>query len=138
MKTRASFVGLIYQNSICLGKRISEHNGETVPYGNYWSLFGGSIEKGEAPYYAAYRELLEETSIDIRLDKIKYCNTIRDENETLHIYFSELDELINPTLNFEHAEFGWFNIDDLDNFPYLLDIKILNSIKKYQKNRFIL
>lgn len=138
MKKRASFIGLIHQNSICLSKRIYNYKGEKVSYGGYWSLFGGAIEKGEAPYYTAYRELLEEASIDVRLDKIKYCNTIRDEDITLHIYFTELDELINPTLNFEHTEFGWFSIEDLDHFPYLIDDKILNSIKKYQKNRFIL
>lgn len=137
MKKRCAFVGLIYNNSVCLAKRHTVDNGQKVPFGGYWSLFGGSIEKGESPFFAAHRELKEESSIEIPLNQLKYCKTLRGENETLHIYFAEMDQLINPILDFEHTEFGWFDINEIDSFPYLIDENIVFAIKKYQKNRYI-
>ena len=48
-----------------------------------------------------------------------------------------MHQLINPILNFEHTEFGWFDINEIDSFPYLIDENIVFAIKKYQKNRYI-
>ena len=136
MKPRFSFVGLVCGNLICLAKRCTFDQGKKVPYGGYWSLFGGSIEKGESPFFAAHRELREEANIDLPLNKLKYCKTYRDDAGSLHIYFAELDDIINPELNFEHTEYGWFEMNIIDNFPYLIDQKIVDAIKKYQKNRY--
>ena len=42
---------------------------KAVP-GGYWCIFGGGVEKGETPEYAARRELKEETGLAIKIKKI--------------------------------------------------------------------
>lgn len=39
----------------------------TIPYPNTWTLFGGSVEPGEPPVYAAARELEEELELSLPL-----------------------------------------------------------------------
>ena len=36
-----------------------------IPFPNYWDLFGGHVEAGEAPEIARVREVQEELGIDI-------------------------------------------------------------------------
>ena len=139
MKSRVSFVGLIHKGLICLAKRrLLSIKGEKVPFGGYWSIFGGAIEKGESPFFAAHRELIEEAKIDIPIDRLKYCKTYRNESETMHIYFAEFKEIPTISLDFEHTEYGWFKLDSIEASPEPIDPNIKDAVKKYQKSRFIL
>jgi 8-oxo-dGTP pyrophosphatase MutT (NUDIX family) len=105
----------------------------------YWSIFAGSIEKGESSMSCATRELKEESGIDISVDKIKYVKTIYvDTDFTMNIYMAEFDRLVKPNLNDEHTEYGWFSIDDLHLFPYDIDPVLVECIQKYKRSRFIL
>jgi hypothetical protein len=50
---------------------------------------------------------------------------------------SELSEMVNPELNEEHTQYGWFSIDSLDNFHEKIDDNLVNAIKTYNKTRYI-
>ena len=131
---RCAAVGIIYKNSILLCKR-----SESSPMSGYWSIFAGSIEKGESSMSCAVRELKEESGIDISIEKIKYVKTIYGDSDfSMNIYMSEFDRLVEPSLNDEHTEYGWFSIDDLHLFPYDIDINLVECIQKYKRSRFIL
>jgi 8-oxo-dGTP pyrophosphatase MutT (NUDIX family) len=134
---RVSALGLIHKNSILLCRRAEFFNGEPMKLGGYWGIFAGSIEKNEGPMYCAIRELKEESQIELKIQDINYVKTLYLEGEVImHIYMAEVNSLVSPVLDGEHTEYGWFEIDSLDSFPYDIDKNIVECIKKYKKNRF--
>lgn len=134
---RVSALGLVHKNSILLCRRAEFFDGKPVKFGGYWSIFSGSIEKNEGPIYCAIREVKEESQIKLNIDDVKYVKTLYlEEDVTMYVYMSEVDSLVSPVLDGEHTEYGWFEIDSLDSFPYDIDENIVKCIKKYKKNRF--
>lgn len=134
---QASFVGLVFGQSILLAKRV-KYWGEDktpVPFGDYWSLFGGSIEEGETPIVTAQRELFEESGIYLDLSRIKYFDSI-ESNITLHIHFAELNNIIDPKLNEEHTQHGWFNMEKLKTFHGKIDEPLIDIIEKYSTSKY--
>mgnify|MGYP001173674611 CR=1 FL=1 len=127
----AAGVAVFYKKTVLLGKRIKIYNGFRVPYGGYWSIFGGSVEKGENSKECAARELEEETKLQVSMDNLIYIKTISDSLVDFSFYATELPYLINPTLNEEHTEFGWFSVNALHDFPGKIDSKILKCIDLY-------
>lgn len=120
-------VAVISNNNLLLAKRIVFYKGELVPYGGYWSVFSGTIENGESPEEAAERELFEETTLTIE-NPLQFAGEI----DEFSLFVTEFDDIVHPTLNFEHTEYGWFSIDVLSQFPYKIDEKIVNLILKYK------
>lgn len=125
---RASGVALIFKDLVLLGKR-SPLPGAKFP--EYWSIFGGSFNKNENPMACACRELLEETEIEIHLSRLKFIRILRNGNSEFVIYACEMPEMINPILNEEHTEYGWFNILSLTSFPEKIDKDIVDSLFMY-------
>jgi 8-oxo-dGTP pyrophosphatase MutT (NUDIX family) len=135
---RAAGVGLIYQNSILLAKRVETWEGKPIPLAGYWAIFSGAIESKESPMMCACRELFEESQIRKEIYELKFVKTLYKEDLIFHIYMSELSEMIDPVLNDEHTEYGWFAIDSLDNFHDKIDKDLVHAIKKYNKTRYLL
>ena len=136
---RAAGVAVLYGNSILLAKRIEFWGEEKapVPYGGYWSIFGGEIEEGENPMMCAVRELEEEAQIKISITDLKFIKKIIDHDVEFVFYVTEVPSLINPVLNEEHSEFGWFSIDALNNFQEDIDPKIVECILLHQRSQLI-
>ena len=130
----ASGVAVLFQNSILLAKRVESWNGKPVPYGGYWSIFGGTIEEGENPMMCAVRELEEESQIKISITDLKFIKKIIDHDVEFVFYVAEIPNLINPVLNEEHSEFGWFSIDALNNFQEDIDPKIVECILLHRRS----
>lgn len=129
-------IGLIYNDLILLGRRVEHIDGQPIPLGGYWAIFGGSCEKNENPMICALRELKEETQIDIEFHNIIYSRSIQNDDNIFHVYFSKFDTQPSPVLNYEHTEYGWFSIDELDRFPYDIDHRLVKVIQEYKKNRY--
>lgn len=125
-----SAVGILYKDSILLCRRSEFWRGEPVPFGGYWSIFTGSVEKNENPLHCAIREVKEESDIDINPELLKYITTSYQNDIEINVYMYKSDHLLHPKLNEEHTEYGWFDINELDKFPYLIDDHMLNLIKK--------
>jgi 8-oxo-dGTP pyrophosphatase MutT (NUDIX family) len=85
----------------------------------------------------ACRELFEETKIKKEIHELNFVKIIYEKNLTFHVYMSELSEMVNPELNEEHTQYGWFSIDSLDNFHEKIDDNLVNAIKTYNKTRYI-
>ena len=130
----AAGVAVLFQNSILLAKRIESWNGKPVPYGGYWSIFGGTIEEGENPMMCAVRELEEESEIKISITDLKFIKKIIDHDVEFVFYVTEVSSLINPVLNEEHTEFGWFSIDALSSFQEDIDPKIIECILLHRRS----
>ena len=133
MKLAAS-IGIIYKNSILLGKRARKCyiDGHTLPLAGYWSIFGGSLDEGETFQSGAIRELFEETKITVEHHQLIDGCTIKNKNLRLKIFFVEIDKMLTPEINPEHTEYGWFDIDELDSFPYEITKDLVECVKKYK------
>jgi 8-oxo-dGTP pyrophosphatase MutT (NUDIX family) len=128
IRRKAAGVGITHDGNILLAKRIKYYEGQKVSFGGYWSIFSGSIEGSEKPRDCAARELWEEAQIKVDAKDLNFVNTIKRKDLDLDVFFIESNDMIFPTLNEEHTEFGWFVIEDLKSFPYKLDKEILYSI----------
>lgn len=125
---RASGVALIHKDMVLLAKRV---DGPGHSLGGYWSIFAGAADKNENPMSCAVRELYEESQIKIHISQLKFVRVLKDSSVEFAIYVCEVDELLTPTLNFEHTEYGWFNILSLTSFPEKIDKDIVDSLFMY-------
>ena len=129
-------VAVFYKDCVLLGKRTKVHEGKEVPYGGYWSLFGGAGEKGENPMMTASRELREETQIEAPIHHLTYITRIETDECSFIAYAYEASSRLTPVLDFEHTDYGWFPINSLDSFSEKIDPKIVECIKLY-KNKSV-
>ena len=109
-------VAIVSEGQILLVKR-SETAGK---YPNFWSVPMGGVEKGETFREGAARELQEETMLDINPKDLVYLGTIKDgvHNRMVKLYKAEIDGKPEPTLDFEHSDWGYY---DKDSMPRPID-----------------
>lgn len=87
-----------------LGKRSSAVNN-----GGAWNLFGGRVDRGEAPAKALMRELAEEAGLRIKPKALRRISTIRHrdaDDRELHFFLLEVERELAPRLNREHSRYG--------------------------------
>jgi len=94
---------------------------KNIPFPNYWSPFGGSIEEGESVLEGVKRELMEETQIpseNIIYELFEVQTTFGDP---YHFYLGYCDKEFECKLNEETQRYGWFNLNSLPKpiFPTL-------------------
>jgi len=120
---------IICNDLILLARRIlvCPHTEKKVEFGGFWSVFCGAVEENESHYLAAHREVLEETGFNF--DKSKFENIGKIRNLRLYVY--KLDEILLPTLDYEHTESGWFKINEIHISPTPVDNDIAKRIQMY-------
>lgn len=80
----------------------------------HWSYPGGHIQKNETPYYAAKRELEEETGIKAK--HVVYAGIRNTTNGKMYIYLcDDFDFNSEVKLNFEHSDHKWITYDDISD-----------------------
>jgi|TARA_R110002096_G_scaffold378392_1_gene572497 8-oxo-dGTP pyrophosphatase MutT (NUDIX family) len=126
----AAGVIIKYGRTVLLCKRSNVCN-----FAGYWSIPAGAVERGETVFEAAERELLEETKIKIERPLVLVLKTqaIRSQaggDEPFHIYRYDVDELPYPELDFEHTEYGWF---DLGHLPSPMCKNIIKAVRSVLK-----
>lgn len=125
---KASGVALICGKLILLGKRPKEVNGVKISFGGYWSIFGGALEKGESLAECAARELLEETQIKVAVSDLIRIGVLTNSNTEFYVHICKTTSPISPSLNSEHTESGWFNINSLSSFPENIDAEMVDLL----------
>jgi len=111
---RGASIAVFKGNSILLIKRAK------APWLGLWSLPGGSLERGESAYEAAYRELKEETGIDASVEGL--LDTIEvtagsNEGEaarySLEVFYGRYGEG-SLRAGSDAAEAQWFDVAALE------------------------
>ena len=117
---------IIYKNKVLLLKRSEK---DEINPGN-WEFVGGKVEFGEELEEALEREIMEEISMDIHIDKILYATSYRrrPDRQAFIIVYKCIAKDKKVLLSEEHSEYKWVNKEE---FKELLYKDILKDIDKY-------
>ena len=99
---------------------------------DWWEFPGGKMEAGETPEGALKREIREELSTEIQVDKL-FCTVEWDYPKfhlTMHCY---LCSLLTEALHLnEHEAARWLPKEELDRVQWLpADVQIVEQLKQY-------
>ena len=99
---------------------------------DWWEFPGGKMEAGETPEEALKREIREELSTEIQLDKL-FCTVEWDYQKfhlTMHCY---LCSLLTEALHLnEHEAARWLPKEELDSVQWLpADVQIIERLKQH-------
>lgn len=77
-----------------------------------WGLPGGALERREAPMHGAMREFVEETQYSGPVHLFR-LGVYREPNFEYHSYIGWVPSEFNVILDWESADAGWFELDEL-------------------------
>jgi len=97
---------------------------------NLFDLPGGTVEFGEDPDKALEREIFEETSLKVKIDRpvYLYSQVQKERHQVWIIYECEYkggEIKLNPE---EHNEYKWVNLEEAKNIPTII---FLQELLKY-------
>jgi len=128
-------VMILRDGKILLGKRHDDpEKADSALHGEgHWTMPGGKVDFGNTLIDAAYREVLEETGIEINKEKLKIISITDDIVPDAHFVtigwlcedFSGEPQIMEPD---EITTWQWF---DLDNLPEPLFPPSAKVLKNY-------
>lgn len=133
-------VMILKNDKILLGKRHDnpEKASSALHGEGTWTMPGGKIRFGEKFEEAAFREVLEETGIKIKKEKLKFISLANDFVQDAHFVtlgflceqFEGDAKVLEPD---EITEWKWFSLEELPKPLFSASEKILNN---YLKDKF--
>ena len=102
---------------------------------DWWEFPGGKMETGETPEEALKREIREELSTEISVDK--FLSTVEYDYPAFHLKMHcYLCSLLTEALHLnEHEAAKWLKKDELDNLKWLpADLLVIEALKHERKS----
>lgn len=112
----------------------------------YWVIPGGGVEEGETWEEAVVRELWEETSLKIKVNRLLYHRQYQDKSGAINNEYYYLSEYVsgtpklNASVELEEMQRGeqfyephWISITDLESkllYPESLKPVLLSDLKQ--------
>lgn len=110
------------------------------PYKDFWALPGGFVDYGESVEDAAVREALEETSINVKLERLigVYSNPDRDpRRHTISITYAAKGDMDKRKADDDACDINIFSRDDLEKIDIAFDHKeIINDCLKSIQGKY--
>lgn len=102
-----------------------------------WANFGGTVERYESPLQCAKRELLEEAGFvegkDYFIESKLPVNISSYINFVYRCYLATTKYEVTPSLNYEHADYKWYSLDELPSNAHFGLENILKDEKVIKK-----
>lgn len=98
---------------------------------DYWEFPGGKVEPGESPEEALKREIREELSTEINVDR--FLCTVEYDYPKFHLTMRcYLCSLLTKALHLnEHEAARWLHEDELDGIEWLpADMEVVRCLKE--------
>jgi 8-oxo-dGTP diphosphatase len=116
---------LIVDNKVLVVKRSAKEKN----FSGLYELPGGKVDFGEHPVQSLKREFMEETNLEIKIDRPYRIFTYLSHEGIRHIveivYVVKLDDSIeNIKLSDEHDDYKWLASEEIDDYKMSDDIKI--------------
>lgn len=107
-------------------------------------LPGGLLEDGETLHEAMFREVREETGLDIDKNSVKelYSGTDYSAHGTHYaLFMAKLDARPEITMNWEHSGYEWLSLDDFynksigakDTFMYMVADTLKDKLERVNR-----
>ena len=132
-KSPRAYAVIIHNNKILLTKDVGEVG---------WKFPGGHVEENETFEQALIREIKEEVSLEVKIEKWfleeKYCKADRPDFEVHKMYF--LCQALNNQIKIDPKEvedYKWFSFEEFNNLAltdvYNLHLNAFIRVKKIIK-----
>ena len=120
------------------GQYLMVKRSEIEKYPNLWCAPGGKIEKGETKKQALIREFIEETSIKLDIEKLKFIKTMYvrypEFDFIYNVFKTELNEIPKIILNDEQEDYVWVTPKEAHSYDLVPDeeesIRIAFNLKE--------
>jgi len=100
-----------------------KQNSDKKPSFGKWNGIGGHIEEDEDPYFAAKREIREETGLSIEGIKLKYIAIIPDKKEIgVCLFIFSGNSKVKTIKESSEGKLRWISIDHLTDYPLMADL----------------
>lgn len=130
----ARVTGVLIEDEMIL---LVKHTQE-VQTNRFWSLPGGKVERGETLDFAMKREMLEETGLNVEIEKLLYvCD--KPEEEVSRIHFLFLLRRISGVVTLPSNMYDENNITEIRFVPIaeLQELNFSNVFMNLALNKFI-
>lgn len=103
-------------------------------YGDFkggWEFPGGKLEPNESAEQACVREIKEELSIDIRIERFLY--TVEYDYDNFHLSMDcFICSIVSGTIaDTEHEDMKWLSLNDLWSVDWLpADIRVVKELER--------
>ena len=92
-----------------------------------WNIPKGHMMVGETPLEGALREFKEETELTLDgIPKLSLKHT-KDNGGIMHIFSLTGEVKLEPTLNHEHTDWGYFEKDNLPKPTHVVVEKVIKN-----------
>ncbi len=78
-----------------------------------WSIFGGHIESGEPPAIAVQREMQEELSIKLSLDKLNLLGKFEHKQKEFYVFHYPVGNEMKTVILNEGQDWRWCSFDEI-------------------------
>lgn len=98
---------------------------EAYAFPEHWDFSGGKLEPGEDPFDGVEREVMEETGIKIKAQKVLGVYEMKYKGDWLKfpVYKVEILSALDVKLSHEHTEYKWLTKDEILKLkvePYII------------------
>jgi ADP-ribose pyrophosphatase YjhB (NUDIX family) len=114
------------------GDKIVVVKRENEPAKGKWSIPGGLLELGERVYDGVKREVMEETGLDVKIDRLLDVidNIVYDDEGKICYHYVLIDYLCSPSpgdlkAGTDVKEAQWIKLKDINNLPTTKTLKRL-------------